>query len=409
MTTLLSQVQTDALRSIGDGALVLFAISMIDSNFPGRITKASELLPYLYPTYKDVRKLTTQLNALSASGRLAQNGNGYVLLEGGRALLLEMSGNTLESLAQSPVLISAGTVIEAQAEDFSENSARALRAQEKTLKKEEEESLNLKDTGSTTSKTAQNARSADTTVMEIAPGVTTARILGATPMLEDFGEDGVFLHGLDLDHIHPREALAWVAQAYSQRSKLDSPAGLVYSRLKDADQPQARAKYREGWESYLPEDYLMAIGLIRLECSVCHVEFSSVDELKAHESMMMVCEHGCGARFHTKEELDAHHISHEPKIKAFEALPSDHRGAKAWALVMTELQNSIPKANFETWVRDCVAVAFDENALKLVVRNQYVGDWLESRLGVKISAMLKNYLHEDIAVEFVVGKIKEEE
>lgn len=426
MTTLLSQQQTDALRSIGDGALVLFAISMVDSNYPGRITKPSELLPYLYPTYKDTRKLTTQLNALSASGRLAQNGSGYVLLEGGRALLLEMSGNALpetssESLAQSPAL-AAGTVIEAQVEDLEdlgsikgEISARALRAHEMTLKKEEEEELILKDTDSSTSKTAQNARNsqtpapdADTLAVEIAPGVTTARILIATSMLEDFGDDGVFLHGLDIDNIHPREALAWIAQAYTQRAKIRSPAGLVYSRLKDADQPKARSKYREGWESYLPEDFLREIGWLKLQCDVCHAEFSKLEDLKAHESMMMVCEFGCGVRVHTTEELDAHHKTHEPKVPAYLPLSPDHRGAKVWGLVMGDLSKDMPRASFETWVRDTTPTAFEGNVLTVVVRNAYACDWLDSRLGANINAMLKNYLHEPVTVSFVVGKIDEE-
>lgn len=427
MSTLLSQQQTDALRSIGDGALVLFAMSMVDSNFPGRITKPAELLPYLYPTYKDVRKLTTQLNALSASGRLARNGSGYVLLEGGRALLLEMSGNALpenvsESLAQSPAL-AAGTLIEAQVteiEDVSsikgEISARALRAHEMTLKKEEEEELILKDTVSSTSKTAQNARSSEAPIMdadsipavEIAPGVTTARILIATSMLEDFGDDGVFLHGLDLANIHPREALGWIAQAYAQRKKVRNPAGLVYSRLKDAEKPQARSKYREGWESYLPEDYLRQIGWLSLDCE-CGKAFDSLEELEAHKAMLFVCEYGCGVRVHTADELEAHHKSHEPKVQAFTALPADHRGAKAWALVITELQNDIPKASFDTWVRDAVAVAFDGQTLSVAVRNAYVCDWLKARLDVKIAAMLKNYLHEMVSVSFVVGKITEEE
>lgn len=424
MATLLSQQQTDALRSIGDGALVLFAMSMVDSNFPGRITKPAELLPYLYPTYKDVRKLTTQLNALSASGRLAQNGGGFVLLEGGRALLLEMSGNALpesisETLAQSPAL-AAGTVLEAQAveiEDLSsvkgEISARALRVYEKTLKKEEEEDLILRDTESSSSKTAQNARSADAdadpatealTAIEIAPGVTTERILLATSGLEDFGEDGVFLHGLDLSNIHPREALGWIAQAYHQRARLGSPAGLVYSRLKDADQPKARAKYREGWESFLPEEYLRQIGWLSLTCD-CGEEFASMEAFEAHKSLLMTCEYGCCARFHGRDALDQHHKTHETKADMFTALADTDRGARAWQMVRDGLALDLPKASFDTWVKDAQPVAFKDNELTLVVRNAYAADWLSSRLADKVRAMLKTYTHEDIQVVFVVGAV----
>lgn len=432
MTTLLTQQQTDALRSIGDGALVLFAMSMVDSNYPGRITKPTELLPYLYPTYKDVRKITTQLNALSASGRLAQNGGGYVLLEGGRALLLEMSGNALpevvsEPLAQSPAL-AAGTVIEAQAEEIEELSgmkgeisARAMRAYEMTLKKEEEENLILRETDSSSSKTAQNARSADpvadtpdpdadpvstsTDTLEIAPGVTTERILLATSTLEGFGEDGVFLHGLDLASIHPREALGWIAQAYHQRERLGSPSGLVYSRLRNDEQPKARTKYREGWESFLPEDYLRAIGWLSLTCE-CGEQFDSLVSFEAHKTMLMTCEYGCGARFHSRQALDEHHTTHEAKADTFTVLADTDRGARAWKMVRDGLALDLPKASFDTWVKDAQPVSFEENTLMIVVRNAYAADWLSSRLGDKVRAMLKTFTHEDIQVDFVVGTVE---
>ena len=115
MTTLLTNKQADALRSIGDSAMVLFALWMIDQNYPGRMTKPRELLPYLYPIIKDLRKLETQLNALCASGRIAQTTAGYVLIEGGKALLLGMAENEINALALSPVTNTAGTETNAQA------------------------------------------------------------------------------------------------------------------------------------------------------------------------------------------------------------------------------------------------------------------------------------------------------
>lgn len=407
MTTLLTQTQTDALRSIGDSALVLFAMAMIDGNYPGRATKPEELLPYLHPTYKDKRKLTTQLDALSASGRLAKQGAGYVLLEGGRALVLSMSSGSepTNALAQSPVL-AAGTqaqalVLDVDSVDFeAERPARALRA----LKKEEEESLILKDRESSSSDSAQNAR---TDAVEIAPGVTTERILLASSSLEDFGE-GVFLQGLDLAAIHPRMALGWLAQAYTERSRLGSPAGLVYSRLRNPNTPKPRPKFYEGWESFLPDEFLRLIGWRAFCCSDCGETFESADDLHTHERMMMSCEYNCGARFHTMDALTAHHETHGPKVPQYTVLPADHRGAKAWQMVRATLMAEMPKASFETWVRDAEAVCLEGNTLSLVVRNAYVADWLASRLSAQIETLLKNFTHEDMTVLFVVGKIEEE-
>lgn len=412
MTTLLTREQTDALRSIGDGALVLFAMAMVDANYPGRITKPAELLPYLYPNYKDIRKLTTQLNALSASGRLAQNGSGYVLLEGGRALLLEMSG-TLEynDLAQSPAL-AAGTLndqaltvpqTEAGAPKHV-NSARAMRAQDLTLKKEEEEELILKDQdGSSSSDSAQNA-------LEIAPGVTTQRILLATSMLDGFGDDGVFLHGIDVDVVPSWHALGWIAQAFDQRAKLGNPAGLVYSRLKDADQPKPRAKYQH-WENYLPDEFLQDIGWLVIQCDSCGVEFETREALEKHQELLYRCEDGCGARFHTREELHSHHETHRsknPAVPMVMRLPADHRGSQAWELVLKELLVDLPRASFDTWVRDVTPTGFEGGVMTLAARNAYAMDWLNDRLTVKLEAMLKTFLHEEIRVQFVVGCPTEE-
>lgn len=414
MTTLLTREQTDALRSIGDGALVLFAMAMVDANFPGRITKPAELLPYLYPTYKDVRKLTTQLSALSASGRLAQNGSGYVLLDGGRALLLEMSGTALPTsendLAQSPAL-AAGTpndqalILDAVAADV-ENSSRAMRAREKTLKKEEEEELILKDpNGSSSSDCAQNA-------LEIAPGVTTRRILLATPMLEGFGEDGVFLHGIDADKISPYRALGWLAQAFHQRERLGNPAGLVYSRLKDTEQPKPRAKYEHGWENYLPDDFLQDIGWLVIQCDSCGVEFETREALEKHQELLYRCEYNCGAKFHTPEELHSHHETHQPKTPALPMvtrLPAEHRGSQAWGLVLKELLVDLPRASFDTWVRDVTPIGFEGGVMTLAARNAYAMEWLRDRLTDKLEAMLKTFLHEAIRVQFVVGQPTEED
>jgi chromosomal replication initiator protein len=76
---------------------------------------------------------------------------------------------------------------------------------------------------------------------------------------------------------------------------------------------------------------------------------------------------------------------------------------------MNELQSDLPKASFETWVRDAVAISFDGQTLGIAVRNAYVCDWLKGRLETKIVAMLGNYLHKNIALDFVVGKIEDEQ
>lgn len=319
---------------------------------------------------------------------------------------MEALAHGTQAQALSPVL--AGTLTaEAGLVVIEDESQIKMSTQNASaLKKEEEDSLILENTESTTSDLdAQNV-----CAVEIAPGVTTAKVLQFSAMLEGF-EDGVYLEGVDCASIHPRLALGWLAhclQGY-KNGKIDHPARLAHTKLKNPEQPKPFHKFYEGWESYLPDDFLMAIGLLKLECDVCHAEFSKLEDLKAHEGMMMVCEFGCGAKFHALDEVEAHHMTHEPNVTIFEALPADHRGAKAWALVLGELQNTLPKVNFETWVRDTTAIAFEGNVLTIAVRNAYACDWLSSRLGANVNAMLQNYLHEVVTVSFVVGKIAEEE
>lgn len=324
-------------------------------------------------------------------------------------LMLQVNGEALgrgNAQAQSPVL-EAGTetvdgslVIVGEDESQLKMSTQNARA----LKKEEEEILRVKSQESTSSDlSAQNVRA-----LEIAPGVTTERVLLATSMLEGFGE-GVFLHGLDPANIHPRMALGWIAQAYTERGRLENPVGLVYSRLKDQNAPKPRVKYYEGWESFLPDEFLQVIGLLELTCRACNQTFETVDAFKEHQTFTMKCEYGCGAAFHRFEDIEAHHVTHTSHVDVYILLDDQNRGAKAWATVKKELELDIPKASFDTWVRDAHAVAFEANQLTICVRNTYARDWLSDRLTVKIEAMLKSFTHEMIKVRFVVGVVDVEE
>lgn len=402
------------LKSLeGDSGMVVLLMLKI---YPTPVNADSLTFEFKWDQRKSKAKKV--LDDLSSDGFTALvKGQGYILTSPAMRRITEfftpilmkqfdgtealVRGETTQAL--SPASVGTLTVDAGFVDIENESQLKISTQNARALKKEEEDSLILKDKESTSSDSnAQNV-----CAIEIAPGVTTARVLEHSAMLEDFGE-GVFLRGLPVETIHPRLALGWLAQAYTQRKTLERPAGLVYSRLKDIEEPRPQQKFYEGWESYLPDEYLMAIGLIKLQCAACHAEFTVLKDLKDHESMMMVCERGCGMRVHTAEELDAHHKLHEPQFSVFTPLSADDRGAKTWRLVMDELANTMPKASFDTWVKGCAPVAFDGHTLRIVVRNAYVRDWLESRIGVKIAAMLKTYVREPIVVEFVVGKIEEE-
>lgn len=75
---------------------------------------------------------------------------------------------------------------------------------------------------------------------------------------------------------------------------------------------------------------------------------------------------------------------------------------EAWASLLSQLQKEMPRASFDTWVRDTKVVSLEGGAMTIATRNAYARDWLESRLGSKVQRMLIDMFNQSITVEFVV-------
>jgi hypothetical protein len=69
----------------------------------------------------------------------------------------------------------------------------------------------------------------------------------------------------------------------------------------------------------------------------------------------------------------------------------------------------MPRASFDTWVRDTQVISFEENILTISVRNNYARDWLESRLTSTVSRLLIGIMNQSVQVRFVVGEDEPEE
>jgi hypothetical protein len=82
---------------------------------------------------------------------------------------------------------------------------------------------------------------------------------------------------------------------------------------------------------------------------------------------------------------------------------------QAWQSVLSQLQMDMPKASFDTWVRDTRAVSFENNVMTVGARNAYTRDWLESHLASTVSRLLVGILNTDVAVNFIVISDKDEE
>ncbi len=77
---------------------------------------------------------------------------------------------------------------------------------------------------------------------------------------------------------------------------------------------------------------------------------------------------------------------------------------QAWQSVLAQLQMEMPRASFDTWVRDTRPVAYDNGVITVGVRNAYARDWLESRLAANVSRLLIGILNSNVAVNFVVSQ-----
>ncbi|HMM97488.1 MAG TPA: DnaA N-terminal domain-containing protein [Anaerolineales bacterium] len=79
-----------------------------------------------------------------------------------------------------------------------------------------------------------------------------------------------------------------------------------------------------------------------------------------------------------------------------------------WESVLAQLQQEMPRASYETWVRDTEALSLEQELLTISVRNVYARDWLSSRLTNRVQRILQELLQKSITVRFVAADAEEE-
>ncbi len=75
---------------------------------------------------------------------------------------------------------------------------------------------------------------------------------------------------------------------------------------------------------------------------------------------------------------------------------------QAWQATLGQLQMEMPKASFDTWVRNAELIQHNQGIFTIGVKNAYARDWLESRLLSKIQRLLTGYMENPQNVKFVV-------
>ena len=76
---------------------------------------------------------------------------------------------------------------------------------------------------------------------------------------------------------------------------------------------------------------------------------------------------------------------------------------QAWQSVLGQLQMEMPRASFDTWVRDTRPISYQDGTLTIGVRNAYARDWLENRLASTVSRLLVGIVNASVNVDFVVS------
>jgi len=74
---------------------------------------------------------------------------------------------------------------------------------------------------------------------------------------------------------------------------------------------------------------------------------------------------------------------------------------EAWTAAKGQLQMEMPKAAFDTWVRDVDASDYQDGKFYLLCGNAYARDWLQSRLKSTVTRLLVGICNQSVEVFFV--------
>ena len=78
------------------------------------------------------------------------------------------------------------------------------------------------------------------------------------------------------------------------------------------------------------------------------------------------------------------------------------KAEQAWQAALGQLQMEMPKAAYDTWVKNAELVAYEDGEFIIGVGNAYARDWLESRLSSTVIRMLTGIMNRSVVVRFVV-------
>jgi DnaA N-terminal domain len=75
---------------------------------------------------------------------------------------------------------------------------------------------------------------------------------------------------------------------------------------------------------------------------------------------------------------------------------------RAWLMTVDQLKMDMPKAAFDSWVRDTSFVSFEDGLFTVGTPNAYGREWLASRLTSTVVRLLTGILSQQVEVQFIV-------
>lgn len=75
---------------------------------------------------------------------------------------------------------------------------------------------------------------------------------------------------------------------------------------------------------------------------------------------------------------------------------------RAWQAALDQLRLDMPKASFDTWVRDTSFVSFEDGLFTIATTNTYGRDWLAGRLTSTLTRLMTSILNQTVEIQFIV-------
>ncbi len=75
---------------------------------------------------------------------------------------------------------------------------------------------------------------------------------------------------------------------------------------------------------------------------------------------------------------------------------------QAWQAAVGQLQMDLPKAVFDTWVRDTEFLSYEDGCFIIGTQNGYACDWLQNRLSATVTRLLTGIMNRTVEVRFTV-------